>query len=1641
MSFTPSKGTDGLYAAATYTANFAEDSAVTIAYAATTGGSVSRDSETVAPATGSASGSTAAADSGYVFVNWTNEANQQVSAVLAFTPGKDATSGLYEAQTYTANFAKLYTLSYVWADPTDAPSLPLPGGSTNVYGTTFKLPSFTAIPEGWEFEGWYIPDDTGAAVKHDPDTDYTLTADQTATGVWNRKQYKVEYEFVDVTPIGATLPQETQVKYGSAVPQPVPTGEGYTFAGWKLERSDSASYVSANYLMPAEDIKLYGYWTINSHAVTYAYDATAPAGAPALPSDATKVGTFAYGAPLTVADEPTLEGYTFGGWRSSGVTPAADGTYAMPDNAVSFIGSWTAIDYNVTYEYIGAVPTGAPTTPASAVAHIGDTVAVAANPTLTGYTFSGWTTATPGVTVTQDATTGGDVFTAPASDVVFTGSWTINTYTITVTYDGDMPAAYQGASSSYQRDFGGSITIKKPAAVGFSLQNYTDANGTVYATSYVNNNVTADVALVGHWTRNAYNATFSYRGDVPANATDPSTYNHANVPYLSSFAFGAAPTAEGFTFDGWYRINSFGQLGTIKYTSGSFTMGSAAWAGNVDFAGTWSPVLNGMSVIGSESEYDGQPHGVSVSNLTTGDAVEYRQPDGSWSSTPTTLTDAGAITVEVRVKRAGVVIYGKKDSGEGTSATATVKVTKRLITVTVPSGSFSFNGQTHTVSLNPADYPTDAFVTVGSLVSGETLQALTALSDSATGLSSNQRDTVGSNPIRVSAPQIVKTSGDSTKNYQITVIPGAIQVGLGTAVGQPTSLTVVYDAKAHSPADTTAVFTAQEYVGGVETTVTLSPSGYEYTTASEYETDPTTAVWNAGKPQYTDAGTYAIYVRMTDARYAAAPVKQTLIIEQRRVLVSVADQSVTYNTLPQTAAYETEKDDGNGRGLLSGHALTAALLNGTLTNVGATTVTVDTAATTIRDATGDVKKNYIIETTPGTFTVLSATGSTASVAGYTGEYDGNSHGLGTPVLIDAQNNVIPASEITSTVYKWTDKDGDHSHNVSPVFTNATTALNAAGVIKVEVTIKTVNYGSLTCTAEVKITQRPLKVTLSQYNGVYDGQEHPITVAAVDGLLSGHQLSGGVQATDTRAQGDEPIDVGVYTATYKNLSVSDKASHTITDNYAPTIVDGRTVITTRTVRFAIDTVSVTFDGQEHHAVATLGTQGANEGFVKRAGQTDMESFTPVLSAAASQTYVTGATPVDATGYDNLRNGAKLTNYAPVTTSGSIEILRRDVTITAPSSVAGQFTYDGTDHSLSFDAATAVEPFNAQSNTGLPNGFSVSGVGFLNNSNVRRIDGTQAVQLDLGQMVVTGANLPAGVNAADQFNFSTKDGALTVDQGAIPITLSVAGTSHMFDGTPHTIDPDAYTLSGGALAGTNSTLTAMATSTAITDVGSTPTDIVNIVIKDGTDDVTANYVISKDCKDVVITKRPILFAVVQSSYVYDASAKYAAAVAGAVNGVGGPLSGTSLHAVLTGDGQTAVGNYNVSFNQPLTWMADAAGNAVDMNNYDVTWVGSTLSIRRATVRYRVNYYYNGVLDAGATLTVTGLDGTTVDAVPSRIRSGMRLDRVMGTPLTLSFGQNDGEINVYYVGRGTLELLVDVDTPLAGSMLGVNVGDCID
>ena len=145
-------------------------------------------------------------------------------------------------------------------------------------------------------------------------------------------------------------------------------------------------------------------------------------------------------------------------YPTNGVTTFTSGEhkYEFPIPAVK----GTIPSFNVSYEYTGTVPAGAPAVPAAATAKQNSTVTVAAAPTHDGYVFSGWATAD--AEVNNNGT-----FTMPGKDVKLTGSWQPRgdlSYTVNYYWNGTTtPVAPSKTVNNVT--FGTNITDEKPIAV------------------------------------------------------------------------------------------------------------------------------------------------------------------------------------------------------------------------------------------------------------------------------------------------------------------------------------------------------------------------------------------------------------------------------------------------------------------------------------------------------------------------------------------------------------------------------------------------------------------------------------------------------------------------------------------------------------------------------------------------------------------------------------------------------------------------------------------------------------------------------------------------------------------------------------------------------------------------------------------------------------------------------------------------------------------------------------------------------------------------------------------------------------------------------------------------------------------------
>lgn len=165
--------------------------------------------------------------------------------------------------------------------------------------------------------------------------------------------------------------------------EPTPKKEGYTFSGWS-EIPET---------MPAHDVTVTGAFTINQYTVKFIAD-----------GDVVSEQRLEYGSKIVIPDAVDKEGYTFNGWGEVPETvPSKDltitGLYTV--NSYSLICMVDGIEYKVI-----PVEYGMPLT-------------IDIVPEKEGYTFWGWDEIPE---------------TMPARDVTVTGTFTINSYSVTFQY-------------------------------------------------------------------------------------------------------------------------------------------------------------------------------------------------------------------------------------------------------------------------------------------------------------------------------------------------------------------------------------------------------------------------------------------------------------------------------------------------------------------------------------------------------------------------------------------------------------------------------------------------------------------------------------------------------------------------------------------------------------------------------------------------------------------------------------------------------------------------------------------------------------------------------------------------------------------------------------------------------------------------------------------------------------------------------------------------------------------------------------------------------------------------------------------------------------------------------------------------------
>lgn len=244
--------------------------------------------------------------------------------------------------------------------------------------------------------------------------------------------------------------------------------------------------------------------------------------------------------------------------------------------------------YDVTYTYTGTVPAGAPTVPEDDNAYAeGNSVTVAAEPSMDGYTFSGWSVKDNKATISDGK------FIMPAEDVTLEGNFIPNSET---PYKIEYYLQYLDGTSYDLADDATEDRTGTTDTTAYVLDaDKKSFTGFMFDEDNVNNvlegTITADGTLVLklYYTRNSYTVTYVYEttGITPIGASalpEPATYKYGALVLVAKKA-----TAPGCNFNGWNVKEggvtiSVGSMGVPKF---------AMPANDVVLSGSWEWVVNG----------------------------------------------------------------------------------------------------------------------------------------------------------------------------------------------------------------------------------------------------------------------------------------------------------------------------------------------------------------------------------------------------------------------------------------------------------------------------------------------------------------------------------------------------------------------------------------------------------------------------------------------------------------------------------------------------------------------------------------------------------------------------------------------------------------------------------------------------------------------------------------------------------------------------------------------------------------------------------------------------------------------------------------------------------------------------------------
>ena len=496
--------------------------------------SVAPGSESVAPASGEATGSTVTLDAGYRVVSWTDTDGNIVGGGESYLPSRGS-DGLWHAGTYTANIEPIrYQIAF------DAN-----GGTGSMdemqmtYDVADDLTENAFARTGYIFQGWSTTRDGGVEFT-DAQEVVNLTTEQDATvtlyAVWKPIIYTVVFEPGAEDATGATESMTMTYDEWDTLTKNGFTYEGHTFNAWvgyddEGTRRTFSDEDEVRNLTTVDGgvVTLTAKWSIQSNRVTF------------VDHDGDVLGSelVEWDGDATAPEDPSWTGHTFVGW---------DEDFTHVKEPLTVTAQYRANAYEIAFDANGGTGSmdNQPMT-------YDVTANLSANAFVrTGYAFRGWATEPDGAVVFADRDEVLNLTTEDGGIVTLYAVWNEDapvqvTYQVSdpehasVSVEGESLAPVTGEAE------GSTVTVSE----GYRFIGWTDSEG---------NEVGSDETFLpargsdGLWQPETYTAQIApvgYRIAFDANGGTGSMDDMSMTYDVSALLTANAFTRTGHHFEGW----------------------------------------------------------------------------------------------------------------------------------------------------------------------------------------------------------------------------------------------------------------------------------------------------------------------------------------------------------------------------------------------------------------------------------------------------------------------------------------------------------------------------------------------------------------------------------------------------------------------------------------------------------------------------------------------------------------------------------------------------------------------------------------------------------------------------------------------------------------------------------------------------------------------------------------------------------------------------------------------------------------------------------------------------------------------------------------------------------------------------------